>query len=37
VAFITINWLTGCGEQFPTDAVGNYIQGECIYPTDLWK
>ena len=37
VAFIALNWLSGCGERFPTDAVGGYISGQCIYPTDLWK
>lgn len=29
IAFVLINWLMGCGEQFPT-ANGSYIAGECI-------
>ena len=37
LSFIVINWLAGCGEQFPTDAHGNYVMGECIYPSDLWN
>jgi hypothetical protein len=35
-SFILINWLSGCGEAFP-QADGSYIQGECIYPSDLWN
>jgi hypothetical protein len=35
-SFIFINWISGCGERFPT-ADGGYIQGECIYPSDLWN
>jgi hypothetical protein len=35
-SFILINWISGCGERFPT-ADGGYIQGECIYPSDLWN
>lgn len=27
--WVGINWLSGCGESFPT-AAGTYIQGECI-------
>lgn len=34
--FIIINWLSGCGERFPT-ANGGYIQGECVYPSDLFR
>ena len=34
--FVIINWLSGCGERFPT-ADGGYIQGECIYPSDLFR
>ena len=29
-----INWVAGCGEQFPT-ASGGYIPGECIGPVEL--
>ena len=36
-AFIILNWLTGCGERFPTDAVGGYVQGECITPIDVYR
>lgn len=35
-SFIILNWLSGCGERFPT-ADGGYVQGECIYPSDLWR
>lgn len=35
-SFIIINWLSGCGERFPT-ADGGYIQGECIYPSQIWN
>ena len=35
-SFILINWLSDCGEAFP-QADGSYIQGECIYPSDLWS
>ena len=35
-SFIIINWLSGCGERFPT-ADGGYVQGECIYPTQVWS
>lgn len=35
-SFILINWLSGCGESF-IQADGSYIQGECIYPSDLWN
>ena len=34
--FILLNWLSGCGERFPT-ADGGYIQGECITPVTLWN
>ena len=36
-AFIIINWLTGCGERFPTDSVGGYVQGECVTPVDIYR
>ena len=36
-AFIILNWLTGCGERFPTDSVGGYVQGECITPVDIYR
>ena len=35
-AFILLNWFTGCGERFPTDAIGGYVQGECITPVDIY-
>ena len=35
-AFIILNWLSGCGERFPTDAVGGYVQGECITPFNIY-
>jgi hypothetical protein len=35
-SFLLINWITGCGEQFPT-ASGTYVQGECVYPSDLFN
>jgi hypothetical protein len=35
-SFVLINWMSGCGERFPT-ADGGYIQGECVYPSDLWN
>ena len=35
-SFIMLNWLTGCGERFPT-ANGGYIQGECITPLSIYK
>lgn len=28
-AWVLVNWVTGCGEQFPT-ANGSYIAGECV-------
>lgn len=34
--FILLNWISGCGERFPTSD-GGYIQGECITPVTLWK
>lgn len=34
-SMIIINWLSGCGEQFPT-ANGGFIQGECIAPHELF-
>jgi len=36
-AFIILNWLTGCGERFPTDSVGGYVQGECVTPVDIYR
>ena len=36
ISFVLINWISGCGEQFPT-ANGGYIQGECISPLDLFR
>ena len=35
-SFIFINWLSGCGERFPTSN-GGYVQGECIYPSQIWN
>jgi|14_taG_2_1085336.scaffolds.fasta_scaffold64666_2 hypothetical protein len=35
-SFIVINWLSGCGERFPTSN-GGYVQGECIYPSQIWN
>ena len=35
-SFILLNWITGCGERFPT-ANGGYIQGECITPLSIYK
>lgn len=35
-SFVLINWFSGCGERFPT-MDGGYIQGECVYPSDLWN
>jgi len=35
-AFIILNWLSGCGERFPT-ADGGYIQGECITPVNVYR
>ena len=35
-AFIILNWLSGCGERFPTSN-GGYVQGECIYPSQIWN
>jgi hypothetical protein len=35
-SFVLINWISGCGERFPT-ADGGYVQGECVYPSDLWN
>ena len=35
-AFIILNWLSGCGERFPTDANGGYVQGECITPFNIY-
>lgn len=29
IAWVGLNWLSGCGEQFPT-ANGGYIAGECV-------
>jgi len=29
IAWIVLNWISGCGEVFPT-ATGGYIHGECI-------
>ena len=34
-SFILINWISGCGERFPTSD-GGYVQGVCIYPSDVW-
>lgn len=28
-AWVGLNWVTGCGERFPT-ADGGYIEGECV-------
>jgi hypothetical protein len=36
VSFIFINWITGCGERFPTPH-GTYTQGACVYPSDLFN
>ena len=36
ILFILVNWISGCGERFPT-ADGGYIQGECISPLDLFN
>lgn len=36
-SFIIINWMSGCGESFPTDAHGNYVMGECITPVEIWS
>lgn len=36
-AFIILNWLTGCGERFPTDSVDGYVQGECVTPVDIYR
>ena len=36
-AFIILNWPTGCGERFPTDSVGGYVQGECVTPVDIYR
>ncbi len=35
VAFIFINWLSGCGERFPT-ADGGYVEGQCITPFNVY-
>lgn len=35
MAYILVNWATGCGEQFPT-ADGGYIQGECISVSEMF-
>jgi hypothetical protein len=35
-SFVIINWLSGCGERFPT-MDGGYVQGECISPLDLFR
>lgn len=35
ISLVLINWISGCGEQFPT-ANGGYVQGECISPLDLF-
>lgn len=35
-SFVLINWLSGCGERFPT-ADGGYVQGECVSPVDLFR
>jgi hypothetical protein len=37
ISFIVLNWLSGCGERFPTDAHGNYVMGECITPAEIWN
>jgi len=36
-AFVILNWLSGCGERFPTDSVGGYVQGECITPFNMYR
>jgi hypothetical protein len=36
IALISLNWMLGCGERFPTDSNGNYVQGECVTPADLF-
>ena len=36
-SFIIINWMSGCGEAFPTDSHGNYVMGECITPVEIWS
>ena len=34
MAWLWINWITGCGEMFIT-AYGTYIPGDCVfYPFD---
>jgi hypothetical protein len=33
--FVLINWVSGCGERFPT-ANGGYIEGECVTPLNLF-
>ncbi len=33
--FILLNWVSGCGERFPT-ASGGYVEGECITPLNLF-
>lgn len=34
-AYLMVNWVSGCGERFPT-ADGGYIQGECISVSQMF-
>lgn len=36
IAFILINWITGCGERFYR-MDGSYTQGECVTPLSIWN
>ena len=35
IVWVLVNWLTGCGETFPT-ASGALIAGDCIGPLELF-